>query len=128
MELLPKSCYGDRKALVDGRRVQGRYLVGRRHWCRHQLGDVAVRCLVADFHEGIFIGIQNAATVGGCLAIAQAVHHGRRTALGRHFVDRRHRMAGTDLARIDAIIVEILAVQRAGLVTDQPIFRDLAGG
>jgi hypothetical protein len=37
-------------------------------------------------------------------------------------------MARADIAGIDAVIVEILAVQGTGLVADQAIFGDLVAG
>ena len=62
--------------------------------------------------------------VGRRLAVAQIVDHRRRAALRRDLVDRGHRVARADLAGIDAVVVEVLALQRPRLVADQPVFGD----
>ena len=80
--------------------------------------------LVADLDEGVLACVGDAAVVGRGFAIAQGIDSSRRAADGCDFVDRRHRVARADLTRIDAVVVEVFALQGTGLVADEPVFSD----
>ena len=83
-------------------------------------------CLVTQLHRQQLAGLRRspvraAAGAAGYLNGSHCRALDRRRPAGLDFVQRRHGVAGADLARILSFVVEILVAQQPVLVADQSI-------
>ena len=92
--------------------------IGRTH-CRsdrhlHELANVLAGFLVPQAQECQLSVLSRPCFIRGRVPQG-GVQHCRRAGW-RNFVDRRHRMTGADLAGVNLVVAEVLALERAGLV------------
>ena len=127
-----RHCRGELQ--IRRRVLKLRAVIGERA-LRH-LAYIAVRFLVTQFHRERFlrplrINVSRRHRVRIRRLILQRIHrrHTRRrigrACPGRHdFIQRRHRVARPDLARIHLVVIEIFLPQHPLLVSDQPVGGD----
>jgi len=110
----------DREASVLGRSRKGAHFGICVDRARDQPAGVRLGQLVADLDEAELTACRCACQRP---PVAQLVRRPRAPDR-RHFVQRGNGLARSDIARVNLVVVEIVAVEEAGFVADQAVFGD----